>query len=92
MVQPGKDKDRKLECKFSFEHKYPPTKIMWAPDWENCYEDLMVTSGEVLRVWRIEDNNRAELKCALSAVVVNKDRQRKNSMLHKPLSIGVIII
>lgn len=42
---------------------------MWAPDLNNSYPDLMVTSGELLRVWHIEDNERAVNKCSLAAVV-----------------------
>ena len=52
--------EKKLESKLSFEHRYPPTKIMWAPDPEGSNtQDLMVTSGELLRVWSIENNERA---------------------------------
>lgn len=59
--------DNKLEKKFQFEHKYPPTKIMWVPDQNDCHPDLMVTSGDVLRVWNIENNEKASVKCQLSS-------------------------
>lgn len=39
---------------------------MWIPDSSGNCPDLMVTSGEMLRVWNIENNERAELKCALT--------------------------
>jgi WD repeat-containing protein 68 len=54
--------------KFEFNHQYPATKIMWIPDLENSYPDLMVTSGDILRVWNIENNQRAVQKCSLMGV------------------------
>lgn len=62
---------RRLERKFEFNHKYPATKIMWIPDPENNHPDLMVTSGEALKVWSIENNQTAELRCSLSGVRSN---------------------
>jgi len=58
---------RKLEKKFQFDHKFAPTKIMWVPDTMNNAPDLMATSGEMLRVYNIENNERAVLKCELTS-------------------------
>lgn len=67
VVQMNKELKR-LEKKFSFQHQYPPTKIMWVPDLSNSYPDIMVTSGDALRVWSVEDNKRAECKIQLNGV------------------------
>ena len=39
-----------------FDHPYPCTKIMFVPDAEGTSEDLLATSGDYLRVWRIGDD------------------------------------
>ena len=39
-----------------FDHPYPCTKIMFVPDKEGTSEDLLATSGDYLRVWRIGDD------------------------------------
>lgn len=75
MVQVNSE-TKKLEKKFEFGHKYPATKIMWIPDTESRHPDIMVTSGEVLKVWGIENNERAELKCTLTGVKLSKKAQK----------------
>jgi WD repeat-containing protein 68 len=72
---------KKLEKKFSFDHKYPATKIMWLPDNNNNHPDLMVTSGDILKVWNIENNEKAELKCALAGVSRSYPSKKKSSLL-----------
>ncbi|GFR42912.1 hypothetical protein Agub_g3910 [Astrephomene gubernaculifera] len=36
-----------------FPHDYPATKVMWVPDREGCRPDLLATTGEALRIWRV---------------------------------------
>jgi WD repeat-containing protein 68 len=50
-----------FQPKFEFEHKFPPSKIMWIPDVDNAHPDLCVTSGETLNIWTVEDNEKATL-------------------------------
>ncbi|EFJ48654.1 hypothetical protein VOLCADRAFT_81071 [Volvox carteri f. nagariensis] len=38
-----------------FHHDYPATKLMWLPDREGCRPDLLATTGEALRIWRVLD-------------------------------------
>lgn len=45
-------------CRNTFDHPYPTTKIMWIPDTKGVYPDLLATSGDYLRIWRV---------CTLSA-------------------------
>ena len=37
----------------TFDHPYPTTKIMWIPDPATHYPDLLATSGDYLRLWRV---------------------------------------
>lgn len=53
-----------FEVKSSFTHKYPPTKLMWIPDLEGAYPDIMATSGETLKIWQVNDD-KVELKSDL---------------------------
>eukprot|EP00197_Chlamydomonas_leiostraca_P006362 CAMPEP_0202866200 /NCGR_PEP_ID=MMETSP1391-20130828/7256_1 /ASSEMBLY_ACC=CAM_ASM_000867 /TAXON_ID=1034604 /ORGANISM="Chlamydomonas leiostraca, Strain SAG 11-49" /LENGTH=320 /DNA_ID=CAMNT_0049546125 /DNA_START=207 /DNA_END=1169 /DNA_ORIENTATION=- len=43
----------------TFRHDYPPTKLMFIPDKEGSRPDLMATSAEFLRVWRVHDDGVA---------------------------------
>lgn len=40
----------------TFRHDYPPTKLMFMPDQEACRPDLLATTGEFLRLWRVGDD------------------------------------
>eukprot|EP00955_Chlamydomonas_euryale_P016581 177381-Chlamydomonas_euryale.AAC.8 len=45
-----------------FKHDYPPTKLMFMPDKEGSQPDLLASTGEYLRIWRVHDDNvRLEL-------------------------------
>lgn len=37
----------------SFDHPYIPTKILWIPDPKSAYPDLLATTGDYLRIWRV---------------------------------------
>ncbi|CAD8076226.1 unnamed protein product [Paramecium sonneborni] len=43
--------------KAKFNHRYAPTKVLWIPDVEGKYPDLLATSGENLKVWEYDDQN-----------------------------------
>lgn len=43
-------------CRNTFDHPYPTTKIMWIPDTKGVYPDLLATSGDYLRIWRVRSN------------------------------------
>ncbi|KAJ6729721.1 WD REPEAT CONTAINING PROTEIN [Salix viminalis] len=63
----------------SFEHSYPPTKTIFIPDKECQKPDLLATSSDFLRVWRINDEQpRVELKSLLNG--------NKNSEFCGPLT------
>lgn len=37
----------------SFDHPYPPTKLMWLPDPEPTRRDVLATTGDYLRLWDV---------------------------------------
>eukprot|EP00826_Nyctotherus_ovalis_P034578 TRINITY_DN2896_c0_g1_i21.p1 TRINITY_DN2896_c0_g1~~TRINITY_DN2896_c0_g1_i21.p1 ORF type:complete len:259 (-),score=44.82 TRINITY_DN2896_c0_g1_i21:207-983(-) len=61
------------------DHPYPPTKIMWVPDYNGVMPDLFATSGEYLRLWEI---NSATGGVALRAELTNS----KESQYAAPLT------
>nr|GMC52797.1 WD repeat-containing protein LWD1 [Ipomoea batatas] len=55
------------DSNLSFEHPYPPTKVIFIPDKECQKPDLLATSSDYLRVWRVaDDNSRVEIKTVLN--------------------------
>lgn len=44
-------------CRNTFDHPYPTTKLMWIPDTKGVYPDLLATSGDYLRVWRVSESS-----------------------------------
>jgi WD repeat-containing protein 68 len=63
--------------KATFDHPYPTTKIMWIPDQKNNWPDLLATTGDYLRIWRISEND-ARLESLLN--------NNKNSDFCAPLT------
>lgn len=37
-----------------FKHEFPPTKMMWIPDYEGNRKDILATTAEFLRIWEIQ--------------------------------------
>uniref|UniRef100_A0A7I5ECN6 WD_REPEATS_REGION domain-containing protein n=1 Tax=Haemonchus contortus TaxID=6289 RepID=A0A7I5ECN6_HAECO len=56
----------------SFGHEFPPNQIGFIPDLENRYPDLLATSADFLRLWRIHSNNSVTEEAILSS---NKSSQ-----------------
>ena len=51
------------------DHPYPTTKIIWVPDPnEQVEKDLFATTGDYLRIWKIDENNQTSLECLLNNV------------------------
>lgn len=60
----------------AFDHPYPTTKIMWVPDPHSTREDLVATTGDYLRLWKVSpdggqprlhalfNNNKSSPYCA----------------------------
>lgn len=67
-----------FEMRSTFEHPYPTTKIMWLPDQKSGSPDLLATSGDYLRVWRVASDTDTRLECLLN--------NNKNSDFCAPLT------
>lgn len=52
----------------TFDHPYPTTKLMWIPDSKGTFPDLLATSGDYLRVWKVVSNSETRLECLLNNV------------------------
>ncbi|CAI5467749.1 unnamed protein product [Closterium sp. Yama58-4] len=42
--------------RLTFDHPYPPTKLMFVPGRDIARPDLLATSGDFLRIWQITDD------------------------------------
>jgi len=51
--------------KTQFEHPYPATKLMWIPDSKAQYPDLLATSADYLRLFRISEDS-STMECLLN--------------------------
>lgn len=75
------DEDRgELMHRATFDHPYPTTKVMWIPDPATHYPDLLATSGDYLRLWRV-GNGEVHQECMLNNV----------SISNKPVSFGIYV-
>lgn len=54
--------------KHTFDHPYPTTKIMWAPEKLAKERDLLATTGDYLRIWNINGAGEAKLEYILNNV------------------------
>ena len=52
-VQLDEDHDE-LMHRAIFDHPYPTTKVMWIPDPATHYPDLLATSGDYRRLWKVD--------------------------------------
>jgi len=72
------DEDRgEFVLRATFDHPYPTTKIMWIPDQTGQLPDLVATSGDYLRLWRVTDSDVRQ-ECMLN--------NNKNSEFCAPLT------
>ncbi|KQJ99664.1 hypothetical protein BRADI_3g44580v3 [Brachypodium distachyon] len=51
----------------SFDHPFPPTKTMFVPDPQSVRPDLLATSADLLRIWRITDDDDAAADAAANS-------------------------
>uniref|UniRef100_G3WE90 Uncharacterized protein n=1 Tax=Sarcophilus harrisii TaxID=9305 RepID=G3WE90_SARHA len=68
-------------CRYTLQHPYPVTKIMWMPDPQGVHPNLLATSGDYLRIWRlgaVSLDLDPRLECVLN--------QNKNNRFCSPLT------
>lgn len=59
----------KFQTTGSFVHPYPTTKIMFIPDKTGAREDLLATTGDYLRLWKIgQEGEPIKMACLLNNV------------------------
>lgn len=49
-----------------FDHPYPVTKVMWIPDEKGVCPDLLATTGDYLRLWRVLGSGGAQIEVLLN--------------------------
>ncbi len=42
--------------RFTFQHPYPATKVMFIPDKDCTRPDLLATTGDFLRIWHVGED------------------------------------
>jgi hypothetical protein len=52
----------------TFDHPYPTTNIMWAPQKSTFEKDLLATTGDYLRLWNVQDDGEVRLEALLNNV------------------------
>jgi len=67
----------KFQSRGSFVHPYPTTKIMWCPDKTGAREDLLATTGDYLRIWRMPPDNSSDPIKLISLLNNVSGRQRR---------------
>lgn len=67
-----KQQPNSLEFQSAFDHPYPTTKVSWIPDKVGAHPDLIGTSGDFLRLWEVDADNKAKQKC-----ILNNDRSNE---------------
>lgn len=72
--------------KLTFQHPYPPTKIMFMPDKEGAQPDLLATTGDYLRIWKVEEDG-VQLHKLLNNVRL---RPSVSNCMNKSTTSGVI--
>lgn len=86
-----------FKCTGEFTSIYPATKIMFIPDPSDNYPDLLATTGDYLRVWKIpDDKGDPSLECVLSLTKPGKDYISPVTSFdwneHEPTMIGTSCI
>ena len=82
-----------------FKHEFPPTKMMWIPDYEGNRKDILATTAEYLRIWEIqpETNIFKEHRISRNVILtfINSFkfyyRLTQNIVLQLQASIGTLI-
>lgn len=79
IIQLTDEDNGEFKVKGTFEHPYPTTKILWIPDNKGLCPDLLATSGDYLRIWKVSENtNEVKLESLLN--------NNKNSDFCAPLT------
>lgn len=64
VIQLDEDKGEFVK-KASFDHPFPATKLVWAPEKLAAKKDMLATTGDYLRLWNVGEEG-VELDCVLN--------------------------
>ncbi|OQV11529.1 DDB1- and CUL4-associated factor 7 [Hypsibius exemplaris] len=53
-----------------FQHSYSANKIVWIPDIQGAYPDLLATSGDYLRVWKVKNGGGQGEKDTIEMAII----------------------
>lgn len=59
------DSSETLKRTTSFEHRLPPSKLMWFPEHGSSNPDLLISSSDTLKIWELSDSGEVELRSSL---------------------------
>lgn len=65
-----------------FDHPYPATRIMWAPEAASREKDLLATAGDYLRLWQVYPDGDSKMECLLNNVRRCARSRDHDCMLH----------
>ena len=58
--------DEKFVVTGTFDHPYPTTKIMWLPKPEIGEKDILATTGDYLRIWEVDGEDKVRQSSLLN--------------------------
>uniref|UniRef100_A0A7S2RUB0 Uncharacterized protein n=1 Tax=Mucochytrium quahogii TaxID=96639 RepID=A0A7S2RUB0_9STRA len=73
IVQYDEEKDEFVR-RGGFDHPYPTTKISWIPDPHSNKPDLLATSGDYLRIWKVTPGATAEESVVKNVCLLNNSK------------------
>jgi WD repeat-containing protein 68 len=73
LVKLDQEKSKLVEFA-QIEHPYPATKIVWIPDLQNRYPDLLATTGDYLRLWKIQEGQAGGKSEVKMETVLNNNK------------------
>jgi DDB1- and CUL4-associated factor 7 len=60
------DEKGEIVSKGGFDHPYPATRIMWAPEAASRDKDLLATAGDYLRLWQVFPDGDTKMESLLN--------------------------
>lgn len=89
-LQQNDQENWQFQKRSDFDHPYPATKVMWIPPKHNLTaHDLIATTGDYLRLWNIDADNKVELKGVLNN---NKHAGSKTNSIVRIHAVYVIML
>ena len=62
------DERGEISTRSTFDHPYPATRVMWAPEAASREKDLLATAGDYLRLWQVMPDGETKIESLLNNV------------------------